>query len=154
MYIYTIYILYRASVGDEGGVIVLSALNSKRQLVEAATEFRGASFVSSSESSAVAGGGGVGKKLYWGWIWYMNTPLENLEADSSVLIEYKLKADGPVVSSTSFALERDTIDSQEVNLSVNAPSSTNPIYAQKEKGSLIVEIMLYRKPISVSSAMY
>jgi hypothetical protein len=140
MYIYTIYILYRASVGDEGGVIVLSALNSKRQLVEAAKEFRGASFLSSSESSAVAGGAGVGKKLYWGWIWYMNTPLENLEAGSSVLIEYKLKADGPVVSSTSFALERDTIDSKLMTLSMTGNDSS----------SLQIEVLISRKPREIN----
>jgi hypothetical protein len=70
----------------------------------------------------------------------MNTPLENLEAGSSVLIEYKLKADGPVVSSTSFALERDTIDSKLMTLSMTGNDSS----------SLQIEVLISRKPREIN----
>ncbi len=127
-------------------MLFVSACNSQNELVESKQEVRGAAIVHSVETV-----GPGPKKVYWGQTWHMRTPVENLEPGSLITVEYKGRADGPVVSMGQFAIERETIDSKEVTItllpSVDAAGrQPNPILLQNEKSSLSMEIVLSRKP--------
>lgn len=92
--------------------------------------------------------------ITWGSMWHMNTPLENLQEGSYVLIDYKLKVDGPVVSSVQISLDRRSVDSMVTTLQLTVPTDggrqANPILALKENSSLNVEMLLTKKPKYIS----
>lgn len=138
------FLFVRASV-CEHPVLMISAFNSKRQLIEAPKEFKEATYVDVSSGE---------KNIFWGSMWHMNTPLENLQEGSFVLVEYKLRPDGPTVSSAQISLDRQTVDSTDTRLHLAVPidgsRQANPILAMKENATLDVEILLTRKPRHVS----
>lgn len=136
-------------------MLLVSACNSKKELVETISEIRGPVLVHSQENVGPTGS----KKVYWGLTWHMRTPVENLEAGSYVLIEYKARVDGPVVSTGYLPLERESIDSKEITIAmtagVDAPGGrqANPIMMQNEKAALTLEVQLTRKaqPVAFES---
>lgn len=134
-------------------MLLISACNSKKELVETISEIRGPVLVHSQENVGPTGA----KKVYWGLTWHMRTPVENLEAGSYVLIEYKARVDGPIVSSGYLPLERESIDSKEITIAMTAGvdgsaggRQANPIMMQHEKAALTMEVQLTRKPQSVA----
>lgn len=134
-------------------MLLVSACNSKRELVETISEIRGPVLVHSQETVGSAGA----KKVYWGLTWHMRTPVENLEAGSYVLIEYKARIDGPIVSTGYLPLERESIDSKEITIALTAGvdasaggRQANPIMMQNEKAALTMEVQLTRKAQSVT----
>jgi myosin-5 len=126
-------------------VLTFSAFNSKRQLIEAPKDLKEPAMVSSAAGE---------KNITWGSMWHMNTPLENLQEDSYVLIEYKVKVDGPVVSSVQISLDRQSVDSMATKLHLAVPTDggrqANPILALKENSTLNVETILTKKPKLIS----
>eukprot|EP01033_Poteriospumella_lacustris_P017499 gene17499-12515_t len=141
-----------ASVHEQP-MLLVSACNSKRELVETVSEIRGPVLVHSQENVGATGA----KKVYWGLTWHMRTPVENLEAGSYVLIEYKARVDGPIVSTGYLPLERESIDSKEITIALTAGvdasaggRQANPIMMQNEKAALTMEVQLTRKAQSVA----
>jgi hypothetical protein len=132
----------QASISDHPA-LTFSAFNSKRQLIEAPKDLKEPAFVYTKE-----------KNITWGSMWHMNTPLENLQEGSYVLIDYKLKVDGPVVSSVQISLDRRSVDSMVTTLQLTVPTDggrqANPILALKENSSLNVEMLLTKKPKYIS----
>lgn len=145
--------LRRATVGDQP-VLVVAAYNSKRQLVEAGKELRGPAWTSAEQaasSPSASPPASATKHIYWGVLWHMQTPLENLEEGSYVLVEYKARSDGPVVSAAQVSLDRQTVNSGALRVSTTMPTDAtgrplgNPIAAQNERATMQIEVLLHRK---------
>lgn len=134
-------------------------MNSKRDLLEPAKELRGPALIQ------MQGGGSGTKNVYWAVSWHMQTPLENLETGSFVLVEYRAKispadvdASSPstVTTTTQLPLEADGVDSGELILRMGVPGDggkANPILAAREGSTLKIDVMLSRKPLPVTLRM-
>lgn len=129
-------------------------MNSKRQLVEPAKELRGPALIQLQSSN------GSSKTVYWAVSWHMQTPLENLDAGSFILIEYRARAasgnekaataDAAATSFIQLPLERENIDSSDTNLQFTGPieagSKSISAAAAQERSTLRTTIILSRKP--------
>lgn len=90
--------------------------------------------------------------IYWGSVWHMQTPLDNIDTGSFVAIEYRSVATTPGATATTviatFPLDIESIDSglQTVQLLPSADASKgNPIFANGDKSTVQIEIVLNKR---------
>lgn len=135
-------------------------MNSKRQLVEPSKELRGPALIQQQSIN------GDSKNVYWAVSWHMQTPLENLDAGSFILIEFRARAaignekaasvDTGTTSFVQLPLERESIDSSDINLQFTGPiesgSKSVSAAAARERSTLRTTIILSRKPRDIKLA--
>ena len=91
--------------------------------------------------------------IYWGSVWHMQTPLDNIEQGSYIAIEYRAIPTAPgsqnaASAVATFPLDIDSIDSgsQTLQLLPNADASSgNPIMTKIEKASIQLNIVLNKR---------
>ena len=126
-------------------------MSSKRQLVEPARELRGPALV---QPAQVEGKRVLRPVLHWAASWHMQTPLENLDSGSYLLLEYRAKAgDTAVTASLQYALDRAVIDSGDEELQLvpqtlqqGGASAGGSASGGAVRSTLQVTITLSRKP--------
>jgi len=141
---------FKAPQVSEDPSIVISVYNEKKQLLETARDIRGPAAINTDAN---------GGTIIWGQSWHMQTPLENLEPNSYLMIEYRprgeaLQASGAVIPpiaplSATFFIDLNTIDSCFQNFDVVPVMETgrqiNPILLNQEKSTIQTELILSRR---------
>jgi hypothetical protein len=158
--------------------LVISIYNEKKQLIESTRDVRNPSIISveienhaqHQKKQNIRGSitGKHGGFIYWGQSWHLQTPLENLEPNSFLVIEYRPRGEllnqtnSFVVSplSAQFEIDLSAIDSSLEAIELNPAmevgnKQANPILAQNEKSILSMEIILTRKnrPIDLKTIL-
>lgn len=147
-------VYFRASLTDQPSLSI-SAMNSKREPIEPGKELRGPALIQMQPGN---------KNVYWAVSWHMQTPLENLETGSFVLVEYRAKvgadidstSPSTVTATTQLPLEADGIDSGELIVRMGVPGDggkANPILAAREGSTLKIDVMLSHKSLPVTLRM-
>ncbi len=78
---------------NEKSSIIISAYNSTKQLIETTKELKSPIWIEDSGDSAGSTNSvktkNEGFKVFWGYSWHMQTPLDNLEIGSFITVEYR-----------------------------------------------------------------
>jgi hypothetical protein len=143
--VFNFLVNYRAIVNEKSSISI-SVFNSHHQLMEAVKEFESPLWHEQDSSR-------TDLMVFWGYTWHMQTPLDNLEPGSLLIIEYK----SPAVNHNSFSvstmctidLDVATIDSGEKTISLTSSSDIgkqqNPVFAQNDKSTLNIDFVVNRK---------
>lgn len=130
-------------------------MNSKGELVEPAKELHYPALIQSVIGSSKPA-------AYWAVSWHMQTPLENLDAGSFVLVEYRSssssaegEAASAVIAEARMPLDKEYIDSGKMSVPLETPvdQSKANSSAVEIAGSLQVEVKLARKALPVTLRM-
>jgi hypothetical protein len=153
--------------------LVISIYNEKKQILEVARDVRSPAFLSKEDtepSPNTRDSTNMNKKsgyIFWGQSWHMQTPLENLEANSYLLIEYRPRGEGlnvPNLNPVSpliaqYFIDLDTLDSglyvAELLPGSDSGRQSNSAQLQNEKSILSLDILLTRKnkPIDINTIL-
>lgn len=141
---------------NEKSAIIISAYNSSKQLIEATKEMKSPVWIddvkTSGESVSNNKNKGEGLKILWGCSWHMQTPLDNLEPGSFIVIEYKSP---PIIAQSSASsstvsgiieLNMNTIDSglQSLLLDDNGKQG-NTVFANNDRSTLNLELIINQR---------
>lgn len=142
--------------------MIIYVYNVKKQLVENAWELR-----NPAQIKRVEGGSAV-QEVYWGSTWHMQTPLENLETGSYLVIEFHPDSSihsNPASRANTFAttavypINTEVINSgiQVLQLTVPADDGKskqmNPIMLNSEKCSLQAELVINTRDRAMDPSM-
>lgn len=144
------------SIVTEDAALVVRVYNVKKQVLENAVDIRNPALIKRNAA-------GVVTEIHWGSTWHMQTPLENLEMGSYLIIEFHpditqmssaplsptstgKQAVACYATSAMYPINTDVIDTgmQLFNLTVSADQTKqiNPIMLTSERTSLFAELVI------------
>lgn len=142
--------LNRPQISEDPSIVIF-VYNDKKQLIETARDVRCPAAVHTDDK---------GGSIIWGQSWHMQTPLENLEPNSYLVIEFRPRGElvqsNPAAATppiapltTTFQIDINTIDSGfqtfEVLPAMEPGKQINPILLTQERSTIQVELILSRR---------